>query len=180
MKQVFLNQSKANLLRFNYPMIEFSNKILSTRCQISKSLRETEVLEDGVEINAHVTDDVSDACLPLTQEYPNFISTYTSGSFIVAKNNIKFYPQGFYQELYDTLYAGPKNEDRTCGILEYMWTTLWGGVRPFHEVPDVDRWCGPLYFSDISTNGFTFYKSEDLSVENGNLPEGYYGHIKIN
>lgn len=163
-------------------MIAFSNKILSIRCKSLLAEHHTTPIrfdvDDMSSVHMNKTNIASGVCIPPMDEYPEFISTYTSGSFIIAKENIEFYPIEFYKELYEILYAGPKNEDRTCGILEYIWTTIWGGSRPFSEMPDVDRICGPLYFSDISISGFIFYKSEDMSVENGKLPAGYYGHIR--
>ena len=164
------------------PLIDYSNMILEERCRIlrnrEKSMQKNEVREMGeaLPIEYHPA---NDGCIPQTQEYPDFITTYTSGSFIVSKENILFYTKEFYESLYLQLYKGEKGVDRTCGILEYLWTTLWGGKRPFQENPDMDRWCGPLYFADVSPNGFIFKMSEDKLVEKGLLPEGYYGSIQL-
>ena len=112
-----------------------------------------------------------------TDDFPSFTTTYTSGSFIVSKKNILSIPFSFYQNLYHKLYVGPQYVDTTCGALEYLWTTLWGG-KPFNIQPDLDSWCGPLYFADIASNyGFLFYKSDDGSVEAGYLPDRYHGYI---
>lgn len=139
---------------------------------------------DGLCEDASSPPDVSfeddNGCVSLTEDYPPFITTYTSGSFIISKENILFYPIEFYHKLFDQLYHGPKGSDRTCGILEYMWSTIWGSDTPFEDEPDPERWCGPLYFADIEVmSGFIFTKSDDLSVEKGRVPEGYHGYIRV-
>jgi hypothetical protein len=89
-------------------------------------------------------------------------------------------PLEFYQRMYQKLYEGDRWVDTTCGSLEYVWTTIWGGtpweVQPY-EGP-LGNWCGPLYYADISSNyGFMFYQSDDGTVEDGLVPERYHGVI---
>jgi hypothetical protein len=114
-------------------------------------------------------------------DFPPYTTTYTSGSFIVSRENILALPLKFYQRLYQRLYEGERWVDTTCGSLEYVWTTIWGGtpweVQPY-EGEVVGGWCGPLYHADISSNsGFMFFQSDDGSVEEGYLPERYHGVI---
>jgi hypothetical protein len=79
--------------------------------------------------------------------------------------------------MHDRLFYGNQELDRTCGILEFLWPALWGG-SPLTASVEEDRVCGPLCFTDLARDyGFIFYHSEDGSVENGVVPNGYLGTI---
>jgi len=200
LSKVFLNHTKYKLEQFMYPMISLSNYIQKEKYKFSLHRMENRPLDsyrsdslpkdrpaeprltaDVETINNNEYNSqyctVEDA-FPFLVEYPPFITTYTSASFVVHRENILKFPLHFYELLFRHLFAGnpsSRSGGRTCGYLEYMWTTMWGGP-PFSVKPDVDRSCGPLYFTDISTNnGFEFFKSDDGSVERGELPDGYRG-----
>jgi hypothetical protein len=201
LSKVFLNQTKTNLEKFKYPLISFSNYVQKEKYKFRKHnmdsqriggrdsyisgslpadkpaaprLSPNEEKRNSEEYSDFVRDLGGDEIIfPFTAEYPEYITTYTSGSFIVSKENILSYPLHFYEQLSQHLFAG----GRTCGYLEYLWSTLCGG-GPFSAVPDSDRSCGPLFYTDISTSrGFEFFGSDDGSVEGGRLPDGYRGHI---
>lgn len=167
LSKVFLNQSYSFLKQFNLGILELSNEIVTIKCEYYQQ-----------QFPNHETDTNSACTIPKSTDFPPYTTTYTSGSFIVARNNILAFPKSFYQQLYDKLYHGEQWVDTTCGALEYVWTTIWGGI-PWKVQPNyVNNWCGSLYYADISSNsGFMFYKSDDGSVEEGYLPEKYHGVI---
>ena len=196
---MFLNQSKINLEKFKYPLISFSNYILKEKYKFKKHIMEFSTPHAAYRsgplpadkpaaprIPAHEEQNNAEEyaadfrgainnTFPFMAEYPEYITTYTSASFIVSKENIRSFPLHFYEQLRDHLFTGR----RTCGYLEYVWTTMWGGA-PFATPPDVDRSCGPLFHTDISPNrGFQFFASDDGSVEEGKLPDGYHGKIML-
>jgi len=177
LSKVFLNQTKNNLVRFNYPLVQHSNRVVRSRCS---SLHPPASDGSTMPIDMPTLKTNGETCTEhIIDDYPEYISTYTSGSFIVARENIERYPLSFYQELRQRLYSGVKHIDRTCGELEYLWTTIWGG-EPFQAKPDYDRWCGPLFYTDIAAiHGFVFYKSEDGTIERGKYPDGYHGKIDL-
>lgn len=168
LSKVFLNQSYSYLKGFNLGIIELSNEILTIKCNYYRQLH-----HDDEASNSN-----SPCNIPHSSDFPPYTTTYTSGSFIVARENILAIPFSFYQQVYDKLYHGEQWIDTTCGALEYVWTTLWGGI-PWDVQPNyVHNWCGPLYYADISSNyGFMFYKSDDGSVEEGYIPDKYFGSI---
>jgi hypothetical protein len=143
-------------------LVEFSNNIVDQKCNYFRKTSQS--------VGA------LDPCDPslILHDLPEFTTTYTSGSFIVSKENIQMLPREYYQQLMNQLYEAQNSN--VCGKLEYMWTTLWGGI-PLQETPDDFRICGPLYYCDIESNsGFLFYKSDNGVVEEGGLPEGYWGY----
>ena len=197
LSKVFLNQTKSNLDRFKYPLISFSNYVQKEKYKynIFRMNNNEDMIEDYKsgplphdrpaepilpehEQRRYADDYSSNFCdvvensYPFVTEYPEYITTYTSGSFILSKEKILEYPHHFYKQFSEHLFVG----GRTCGYLEYIWTTMWGG-NPFSTSPDVDRSCGPMYHTDISRQGFHFFASDDGSVESGKLPEGYHGNI---
>jgi hypothetical protein len=175
LSKVFLNQSYLFLKGFNLGIMELSNEILTMKCEYhNKRAASATATATGT-----AEGESSSPCnIPHSSDFPPYTTTYTSGSFIVTRENILSNPRSFYQQLYDRLYQGQQWVDTTCGALEYVWTTLWGGipwsVEPFRE----NQWCGPLYYADICSNsGFMFYQSDDGSVEEGYLPDRYHGVI---
>lgn len=164
--RVLLNQSETYLREFNLPMVDFVNKLTLERCEYLRQINN----ENG---------DTQDPCegYVIVNGYPHFITTYLSHMFAVSRENILKYPYSFYKNMFNKILNG-NQYDTTCGMLEYLWSNLWGGV-PFENEPDYDRLCGPLYYTDLaSTFGFLFYKSEDGSLEkSGVVPLGYNGYV---
>lgn len=152
--KLFVNQTKKHIEVYQLNLINMSNYITNLL-----------YINDGLSkrIQYHVHD------------YPAYVTTYITGSFIVSKENIQKYSLNFYEMLLRQLYAiDTDNMDdlRTCGKLEYLWTTMWGG-QPFAVQKDPNRWCGPLFTTDITIDGFMFTHSEDGSIEKGIRPDGY-------
>jgi hypothetical protein len=179
LSKVFLNQSYSFLKGFNLGIMELSNEILTMKCEYhNQRYSSTATAESPSEIPQNSDPSSSPCNIPHSTDFPDYTTTYTSGSFIVSREKILSNPLSFYQHLYDKLYEGQQWIDTTCGALEYVWTTLWGGI-PWNVQPfTANQWCGPLYYADISSNsGFMFYKSDDGSVEDGYLPERYFGVI---
>lgn len=161
-------------------MVEFANQIILARCEYLREL-------------ADARGQTTDPCenFTLVDYYPKYITTFLSGNFFVSRDNILQYPLSFYKTLYQKIFHGSANE-RTCGMLEYLWPVVWGGT-PFQTVPDFDRPCGPMYqageFSisrlliltqlDLASElGFIFFESEDGSLEKtSTIPRGYYGYV---
>lgn len=171
LSKVFLNHSYENLKYINLGILELSNEVLTIKCQYYKQQLQQQ------SITSKNNDENNPCDIPLDDDFPQFTTTYTSGSFIVSRNNILSIPLSFYLKFYNKLYAGPQYVDTTCGALEYVWTTIWGG-KPFIIQPDPNSLCGSLYYADIASNyGFLFYKSDDGSVESGYLPDQYYGYL---
>jgi hypothetical protein len=202
LSKVFLNQTRENLEKFKYPLIKLSNYVQKERYNFRKHVAQFQGVADPgymcsplpilapassrlpeneqIENDAMYTSeycDVVDGAFPFVAEYPDYVTTYTSGSFVVSREKIHSYPLHFYEQLSEHLSSDKGS--RCCGYLEYIWTTMWGG-EPFQFPPDSDRSCGPLYYTDISRNsGFEFIKSDDGSVEAGKLPDGYHGRINL-
>lgn len=147
-------------------MVDFANHLTLERCYYLRQLADSQGEEN-------------DPCkdFVLVDSYPKFITTFLSGTFSVERENILRYPLSFYKNLFNKIYHGQENE-RTCGMLEYLWPVLWGG-KPFETKPDFDRPCGPIYQADLASEyGFIFFKSEDGSFEKSSLiPRGYHGNI---
>jgi hypothetical protein len=154
LSKVYLNQTKKHVMVYNYNMVPFVNDLMMNLYNNTKH---------------NIID------------YPLFTTTYIAGSFIIHKNNILKYNITFYQnmlsQLYDincsTLKQINKYDLRMCGKLEYLWSTMWGGLPPLENKRDSNRWCGPLYTTDISIDGFLFVHSENGIVERGEKVEGY-------
>ena len=206
LSKVFLNQTKQSLEKFKYPLISFSNYVQREKLRYSRHVAnaedlasyECEPLPEDRPTSGKISDSeiinnngvFDEYCsvhdtnvFPFVSEYPDYVTTYTSGSFIVLAENILAYPLQFYVLLQKHLHTsgvrGIIHGSRACGYMEYVWTTMWGGV-PFQVEPDKDRSCGTLYYTDISpADGFVFLGSDDGSVESGLLPEGYHGKIRI-
>jgi hypothetical protein len=147
-------------------MIEFANYLTLQRCENLRNIAN----EIGSEV---------DPCenMTLVDSYPKYITIFPSGSFAVSRDNILRYPLQFYRSLFQKIYHGNSN-DRTCGMMEYLWSAMWGG-KPFETTPDFDRPCGPLYQADLASEyGFVFFKSEDGELERlGRVPRGYNGYV---
>lgn len=147
-------------------MVDFANHLTLERCEYLRKLADLK----GEEI---------DPCenFTLVETYPKYVTSFLSGTFSVARENILRYPLSFYKNLYNKIYHGQVNE-RTCGMLEYLWPVLWGG-KPFETKPDYDRPCGSIYQADLASEyGFIFFYSEDGSLEQSSIiPRGYHGYI---